>query len=122
MMALGSYTFYWNPDRWDEPREAKSSSVLNTYSSVAYFSWGLLLPGKRILLEWNWMLVDQWNQLRAIYEADVPVIWDPENGNLYNVEVMNLDGQLAEVVGIAGQRRENVKVSLVIISSAGLSS
>ena len=77
-MKLGGYTFDWNPDTFTLPQPEKSTGKVKTYSSVAFFSWGLSLLGKEISLEWDWMGVDQYERLRSLFEANAPVVWDPE--------------------------------------------
>ena len=77
-MKLGEYTFDWNPDTFTLPQPEKSTGKVKTYSSVAFFSWGVSLLGKEISLEWDWMGVDQYERLRNLFEANAPVVWDPE--------------------------------------------
>ena len=77
-MKLGGYTFDWNPDTFTLPQPEKSTGKVKTYSSVAFFSWGVSLLGKEISLEWDWMGVDQYERLRSLFEANAPVVWDPE--------------------------------------------
>lgn len=77
-MKLGGYTFDWTPDVFTLPQAEKSTGKVKTYSSVAFFSWGVSLLGKEISLEWDWMEVDQYERLRSLFEANAPVVWDPE--------------------------------------------
>ncbi len=77
-MKLGGYTFDWNPDQFTLPHAEKSAGKVQTYSSVAYFSWGVSLLGKEISIEWDWMSVDQYERLRTLFEADTALTWDPE--------------------------------------------
>jgi len=77
-MKLGDYTFGWNPDRFTLPHAEKSAGKVQTYSSVAFFSWGVSPIGKEISIEWDWMSVDQYERLRTLFEANAAVVWDPE--------------------------------------------
>jgi hypothetical protein len=77
-VKLGAYTFDWNPDVFTLPQAEKSLGKVKTYSSIAFFSWGLSLAGKEISIEWDWMGVDQYERLRALFEGNAPVVWDPE--------------------------------------------
>jgi len=77
-VKLGAYTFDWNPDVFTLPQAEKSHGKVKTYSSIAFFSWGLSLAGKEISIEWDWMGVDQYERLRTLFEANTPVVWDPE--------------------------------------------
>lgn len=76
-MILGSYTFEHDPDRWTPPRAKISNAVLETYSSVAYFSWGATIIGLQILMEWDKMTCDQFNRLDLLYQADASITWAP---------------------------------------------
>ena len=77
-MKLGTYTFETDPDQFDIPRAQKYSSLVKTYSSVAYFSWGLSIIGLEVLLEWELMTCDQFNRLDTLFQADAQVEWDPQ--------------------------------------------
>jgi hypothetical protein len=77
-VKLGAYTFDWNPDVFTLPQAEKSLGKVKTYSSIAFFSWGLSLAGKEISIEWDWMGVDQYERLRSLFEANASVVWDPE--------------------------------------------
>ncbi len=77
-MKLGAYTFDWNPDVFTLPQPEKSLGKVKTYSSIAFFSWGLSLAGKEISIEWDWMGVDQYERLRTLFEGNAPEVWDPE--------------------------------------------
>lgn len=77
-MKLGTYTFEHLPDQFDPPRPKKSAASLETYSSVAYFSWGVSILGAEILLEWDRMTCDQFNRHDIQFQADAALTWDPE--------------------------------------------
>jgi hypothetical protein len=77
-MKLGTYTFEIAPDQFTLPRPEKFSSEMMTYSSVDYFSWGLSIIGKNILVESEKMTLDQFNRLDILFQADASVVWDPE--------------------------------------------
>ncbi len=113
---LNSYEFEWNPDRWTIPKPEKFSAHVLTYQSVGYFSFGLSIVGKEIILEWDWMTLDQWNELDMIYQSDAGCVWVPGDGNFYNVEILNFDGAYFEVVALDIAYRRNVKLLLMILS------
>jgi hypothetical protein len=89
MMKLNSYTFTYEPDRWTPPRAAKSSSFVQTYSSAAFFSWGLSLVGEKILLEWDRLDLAQFDALDDILALDTVVVWEPCIGRLTHGAVTN---------------------------------
>lgn len=118
-MELGTYEFDWNPDRWTIPKEEKFYGKVLTYSSVGYFSFGLSIIGKEILLEWDWMSVDQFNELNQLYISDIGYIWGPKDGFLYNVEILSFDGAYFETTALDAPWRRNVKMVLMILSIIG---
>ena len=115
-MTLGSYTFWRNPDQFTIPRQQKYASVIPTYGGVAYFSWGLFLAGQKVLLEWDVMTKAMWDELQTILENDTGVVWDPQTGTAYNVEVLQLEGKYVFKSLLDGAYRREVKLTLLIKS------
>ncbi len=118
---LGSYEFDWNPDRWMIPKAEKFSGQVLTYEGAAFFSFGVSIIGKEIVLEWDWMGLSQWNQLDAMYQSDEGYLWTPGDGHTYNVEIPHLDGAYFEVVDLNFPYRKAVKLTLMIMSVVGQS-
>lgn len=125
MMSLGSYTFAVNPaDLTGMFTKERKSSHVQTYSSVAFFSWGASVIGKVITLEWDYMPRTMFDSLQAVVDADYMVILNPdlESGKTYNVEIINLSGKYYQTQGNtvdAGVAyRRDVKLELVIMSEA----
>ena len=92
-MILGAYTFVYNPGQMSAIKSEKSTAKVVTYSSIGFFTWGATIVGKEITLEWNILEVEQVDNLKTLYVADVPVVWDPQDGygKTYNVEIYSLD-------------------------------
>ena len=121
-MSLDTYTFSVNPSDMPIIKAERSASYVDTYSGIAFFSWGPVLPGREILLEWTYMPADMWDQLDTLYQADAEVIFDPQDGSgkAYNVEILKLDGQWFLKWGTdSGTLRKNVKMVLLIMSEVG---
>jgi len=100
-------------------KSERSTAKVDTYSSVGFFSWGTTIVGKEITLEWNILEVGQVDSLNTLYAADVPVVWDPQDGSgkTYNVEICNLDWDYHLFLGSTeGAYRKNVKMVLLIMS------
>ena len=117
-MTLGAYTFAINPN---EPvsiitQERRASSI-KTLGGIAFFSWGALLPGQEILLPWSFMTTAQYNSLHGLLTADAQVVWDPENGSTYNVEILSLKGEYHLDAGAGAAYRKNVEMVLLIMSA-----
>lgn len=116
-MILGSYTFDKNPMRVSgviNPDVIKS--VVRTIGDVAVFSWGAQIPGRTIILNWDYVSTEQFAELSSIYQADESVEFDPQDGEgkTYNVEVMNLIGTYFISLSDS-QNRQNVELTLLIL-------
>ena len=116
-MSLGAYTFDMNPQVLkDVLTPKKNAAFIETYSDVAYFSWGTTMKGRVISLEWNFCPVTQYDELETLFLADSSVTFDPKNGLTYTVEIMNLRGELFNYITKSTWWRRNVKVDLLFIS------
>jgi len=113
-MSLGDYEFNWPPDRWSIPKSEKYSGRVLTYDSAAFFSFGTSIAGKEILLEWDIMEAEQFEELENLYLDDESKTWDPGNGWIYTVEIISLEGSYGDVVGYDMPYRFNVRMLLMI--------
>jgi hypothetical protein len=115
-MILGTYTFDRLPKKMTMIKPDKINSAVQTYTSVAYFSWTPSIVGKRISLNWNAMTTAQFDSLDAIFQTDEEVVFDPTDytgGSAFKVEVTNFNGDyLAEI----GENRLNCVLKLLIMS------
>ena len=122
-MKLGAYEFAWQPDRYTIPQAERVTASTRTYTSTAFFSWGVDIVGQIIGLEWEFCSEAQYAQMRAVLEADTGVVWDPNRpgygGMTYNVEVRSVSGEYFEVVDEEAPYRKNVRVEMMIMSEAG---
>lgn len=116
MMILGSYTFTLNPEKCDMPVAEKRAASVKTLGGMGYFSWGTLLPGTEITLEWTYMPVAMFTELETLNEADAQIVFNPGSGTTYNVEIIDLKGKWFLDQTITAQFRGDVKLQLVIIS------
>lgn len=91
-MTLGTYTFLRDPKETETLNEVKSYAIQQTYSGVAYFSWGSTIAGKEVTLEWDYMEKEMFEALDHLYQADIAYVWDPLLGKTYNVEILSLTG------------------------------
>jgi hypothetical protein len=115
-LILGEYTFAWKPDDFTPPDPELYKSVVRTWDTAVYFSWGPEILGKPIELKWIWMSEAQWDELDALYQAKAPVIWDLEEPGIgpFTVVIPRLEGELFEVAGYEQPYRKDVKMGLVI--------
>ncbi|MFA5423034.1 MAG: hypothetical protein WC374_04185 [Phycisphaerae bacterium] len=118
-MVLGGYTFAVQPSKMTLIEKDRSVAHVQTYSSVAFFSWGVDYDGKTIELFWASMPTSQYASLRAIYEADAQVVFDPQDGSskTFNVQMLPMSGEyFIHLSNATGHRRLNVKIPLLIMS------
>lgn len=115
-MRLGPYDFEWNPSQYTIPKKNKSYSIVETYSSVAFFSWGLTSIGQQISLEWNRMPEAQFDQLQQLLEDDEDSVWTPISGEAtaYDVEICSLEGRYMQHSIHDAPYRDGVKLILML--------
>ena len=118
-MSLGGYTFECNPSDPTLVKPEKSASWEETYSSVAFFSWGVGINGKVLALMWEYMPSLMFDELDTLYRADAAVVFDPQDdeGKTYNVEILELDGKYFQSLKVDAEvLRKDVKLTLLILS------
>lgn len=116
-MQLGAYTFTQNPcEPMPVITEERRAKPTKTLGGVAFFSWGAFIEGQQVLLNWTSMPTAQYTQLLSLLNADAGLVWDPENGSTYNVEILSLIGDYHLDTSAGAAYRKNVKMILLIIS------
>jgi len=116
-MILGGYTFALNPlDIVPVVSKVKRAAALDTLGGVAYFSWGTFYEGQIVPLKWNQCSTAQFNSLKTLFENDAEVVWNPEDGNTYNVEILSLTGDFHFSASGSAPYRKNVVMQLIIMS------
>lgn len=118
-IVIGTVTLTRNPREMTLVKPDKASAVKQTHSGVAYFGWPATIVGKVIDLTWDTLNADEFASLDTIYAADVPVVFNPQDGlgRTYNVNVLSLDGKyLLGLDNAHASFREEVKMQLLIMS------
>jgi hypothetical protein len=118
-MILGGYTMPWAPDKFGMPRAVKDNAVQKIMGGAGYISWGPILPGVVVDLEWEWMSEAQFEALYVLYVADAAVVWALAGGapaTDYNVQILTFEGKLFEVAAYDASWRKDVKMELLIRS------
>lgn len=122
-VIIGSHTCTLDPMRMTMVRHDKSCAHVQTYDSVAYFSWGTSLVGKEILLEWPVMDAAEFATLDAIFQADASFTFNPNDGlgtDTYTVEMTSFTGDYWRGRGVTThETRKNVKMTLLILAVVG---
>jgi hypothetical protein len=116
VQELGTYDFYWDPDRMTIPEKQKTVAVADTYGGSAIFEWAAILEGTRVKLEWDYMPKGMYTQLRLMYlQTGTLFEWNPNTGgNTYDVFIEKLEGAYMGTVLHEGQFRQNVTLILNI--------
>lgn len=115
-ITLGSYTFTENPQRMTLVESYKDVATVKTYGGTAVFQWDATIAGKDVDLEWDNLSETMYDQLRTLYVDDSTVVFDPQNGNTYNVIVKNLEGKYINYGLEDIPVREDVTLTLHILS------
>lgn len=120
-VVIGSRTLTNDPQTMTVVRADKQCASVQTYSNVAFFTWGTSIIGKEITLGWPFMTAAEFDALDTIFKADVAFVFNPNDGcsHTYNVNMTALDGDY--LVGrtlSAPSTRKNVKMTLLIMSVA----
>jgi len=122
--GVTSYDFILLPAKMTMIRPDKTNSSKLTFEDVAYYSWGVSIIGKEIVLKWNACPASQFAQFDTFYAADAPLIFDPTltavpADTTYNVEMKSLDGDYlfgGYDTTLDTSWRENVTMTLLILS------
>lgn len=118
-MSISTTTFA-QPSDMTLLRPKLRNAFLETFSSIAYFSWGATIVGKQIDLSWSMLLSTQFDALDVVYAADETVVWDPSipgSSATYNVKILDLDGKyFLSQESSARFHRRDVQMSLLIMS------
>lgn len=94
-MSISTTTFAVDPSDMTIIKSDKICSYAQTYSSVAFYSWGKSIVGKEIDLKWNSMPSTQFDAIDTLIASDTTMIWTPNiTGSTvtYEVNLINLDG------------------------------
>jgi hypothetical protein len=116
-MRLGPYDIDWNPTQFTVPKKDKRYSIVQTYSSAVFFSWGLSSIGKEIMVEWEMMKEQDFDNLQELLEDDQAYLWTPVSGEAaaYNVEMCQLDGSYIDKSTALAPYRTNVKLVMMLL-------
>lgn len=115
-MVLGTYTFDRNPDTCTAPEYERYTSLVKTYGGAVFFSWGMFIEGVVIEMKWNYMSEVNYASLVDLYDDDEEKVWDPKNGNTYNVQIQSLKGDYFETSLLLAPWRKDVVMRMVITS------
>jgi len=121
-MVLGTHTFVKQPAAMTLIQKDRIVASIQTYTSVALFSWGASIIGKVIELVWPFMTTSEYTSFQTIDEADAQVVFNPkdDSSKTYNVEVLSLDAEyFINLSDTSGHLRRAVKMRLMIMSEVG---
>ena len=99
------------------PRPERNIGIMPTYTGVAIFDWGSMLPGKVISLKWTSMTKALFDQLDIIYQGGGTIEWNSGiNNKSYMVAMTTLDGSLLFDANMNSVYMLGITMSLVIVS------
>lgn len=116
-MSLGTFTFPHNPSKMTMIKSKRSTSYVETYTNIGFFSWGTIGKGIPIKLEWDFMQSATFASLDALLMADAAVTFNPQDGTgyTYTAEIISLQGDYHVGLGVSpNTHRTNVEMELVI--------
>lgn len=114
-MKFGGYELEYTPDVCSLPKPQKSVSLVETYSSVQFFNWGMVLPGVQISLQWDLMSTEEFLALDKIYAQNGAVVWESGiQDKSYEVLIANFSGAL--INGSDGVFRQDITMDLYVVS------
>jgi hypothetical protein len=89
-MNIGGYTMTWPPDRFTIPKDTRFQSFVKTFESGVFFDWGFFVVGGGVVLEWDWLPVEEFARLQEIYELAALQLWEPgQQDRLFHGTVTN---------------------------------
>ena len=118
-MEIGGIELRHNPTGMTVVRPVKAAAALPTYEGIAYFSWGASIVGRDLTLTWTFMESDEFDDLDDLYQADAPVVFDPQDGSdtTYIAEITELVCEYFRTLGVSeGQFRTKVEMTLLILA------
>ena len=119
MMVIGGHTCSRNPLPDKDLSPIRYYAKKGTYTSVAFFSWGVSIVGKEVTIVWDYMSKSEYDALQAIYVADNEIVWDPKDGSSksYNVQILDFySTYVGDVPDSAPFHRKDAKMDLLIMS------
>lgn len=117
-MSLGNFVFPTNPSKMTMIDAKRFTDEVETLTGVAFYSWGTMVDGLPVKLEWKFMRSSTYATLQTLLMADTPATFNPQDGlgRIYEVEIKDLDGQYHRGLGIAANtHRTDIKLILVIL-------
>lgn len=115
-MVLDSYTFPENPQEIDLVEAKKTVATVQTYGGQAVFQWSSNIQDLSVVLRWDNVSETFWDNLRTKYLSTSSVVFNPQNGDTYNVIVENLIGKYVQYGLEAIPHRKDVELTLNIRS------
>lgn len=115
-IIIGSLTVTENPQRMTIIEKNKAVAAVKTYSGIGIFQWTAEVAGVTCDLEWDNLSETLWDSMQTLYESPNQITFNPQNGSTYTVIVENLQGKYINYGLEDIPHRENVVLTLRIIS------
>lgn len=118
-ISLGSMTLSRNPSKMSLINARRRSAMVDTYDGIAFFTWGTILDGVQVVMEWPFMKTGTFASLDNFLQLDSSLVLNPQDGSghTYNAEILSLEGEYHRGLSVAANTyRTNIKMTLVITS------
>lgn len=115
-MILGGTTFARNPsDTSNIIRKVLSNAYVETYTDVAYFSWGAAsYIGQVVELYFPFMETTMYDGLQTQYEADAELTFNPDTGSTFTVRIIEMTGKYFISQTTTQTYRKDITIKLLI--------
>jgi len=119
-MELGGYTFAANPSECTIIKSDKVIAFQPTYNSIFAFDWGKSYIGKEITMKWDYMSIEQFNDMDYLLEYYGYLAFDPHDDTdlTFSVWIKSFTGDYHlshTVLENADDYRKNVELVLIIM-------
>ncbi len=120
-MSIGGFRFPHNPSRMTVPEAKRSTAKVKTITDIAFFSFGTMINGLEMTLEWDFMRANTYASIHSLIMADTGATFNPQDGlgTLYDIEFEDIVGDLHLGLGqSSSDSRKNVKLVFTILRKA----
>lgn len=110
--VLGGYELPYIPplSHFSGIRKIKSRADIKTYEGNVTLNWGFNIKDYPVIYYYPYMDEEFYQALKTLYEKNQEYEYDIEDGNIYIVEILNLEAEVYK----PGQYRKNIKMKLAI--------
>lgn len=119
-ISIGNFILPHNPSKMTMVHAQRHTAKAKTLNTIAFYSWGTMVNGLEIVMNWPFMKSSTFATLDGLIMADSPATFNPQDGSgsIYNIELEKLDGDYHIGLSSGITYRKNVKLTLTILNKA----